>query len=77
TAVINGKTLKGRDIREKLGLNSADFVWERNGDTITVTTKGFGHGVGMSQYGANFMAKEGKTVDQIVKYYYQGTQISD
>ncbi|MBU8804774.1 stage II sporulation protein D [Bacillus subtilis] len=77
TAVINGKTLKGRDIREKLGLNSADFEWKRNGDTITVTTRGFGHGVGMSQYGANFMAKEGKTVDDIVKYYYQGTQISE
>ncbi|MEC1635925.1 stage II sporulation protein D [Bacillus mojavensis] len=76
TAVINGKKLKGRDIREKLGLNSADFEWKRNGDTITITTKGFGHGVGMSQYGANFMAKEGKTVDEIVKYYYQGTQIS-
>ncbi|KYD06562.1 stage II sporulation protein D [Bacillus atrophaeus] len=77
SAVINGKKLKGRDIREKLGLNSADFEWKRSGDKITVTTKGFGHGVGMSQYGANYMAKEGKTADEIVKYYYQGTAISE
>jgi stage II sporulation protein D len=73
---INGKKLKGREVREKLDLTSTDFTWVRKGDQIVITTKGYGHGVGMSQYGANFMAKEGKTYDQIVKYYYRGVKIS-
>ncbi|MFT0801649.1 stage II sporulation protein D [Bacillus swezeyi] len=77
TAVINGKKLEGRDIREKLGLNSADFDWKRKGDQIIVTTRGYGHGVGMSQYGAHYMAKEGKKAEDIVKYYYKGTAISN
>ncbi|BDG49090.1 stage II sporulation protein D [Parageobacillus sp. KH3-4] len=73
---INGKKIKGREVREKLGLTSTDFTWVRKGDEIVITTKGYGHGVGMSQYGANFMAKQGKTYDQIVKYYYRGVDIS-
>ncbi|WP_075983161.1 stage II sporulation protein D [Bacillus massilinigeriensis] len=73
---IDGKTFKGEVIREKLGLQSTDFSWERKGDSIFITTKGNGHGVGMSQYGANGMAQEGKTYKQIVKYYYNGVQIS-
>ena len=54
---------------------SSDFDWERQGDHITITTKGYGHGVGMSQYGANGMAQEGKRYDDIVKYYYKGVDI--
>jgi stage II sporulation protein D len=73
---INGKKLKGREVREKLDLTSTDFTWMRKGNKIIITTKGYGHGVGMSQYGANFMAQEGKTYDQIVKYYYRGVDIS-
>lgn len=74
-AVINGKTLSGRDIRESLGLHSADFTWERKGQQIVITTKGYGHGVGMSQYGAHYMAQSGKKVEAIVKHYYQGIKI--
>jgi stage II sporulation protein D len=73
---INGKKLTGREVREKLDLTSTDFTWMRKGNEIIITTKGYGHGVGMSQYGANFMAQEGKTYDQIVKYYYRGVDIS-
>ncbi|WP_044749376.1 stage II sporulation protein D [Bacillus alveayuensis] len=73
---INGKKLKGREVREKLDLKSTDFTWVRKGDEIVITTKGYGHGVGLSQYGANGMAKEGKTYEQIVKHYYQGVNIS-
>lgn len=73
---INGKTITGREVREKLGLNSTDFAWERKGDQIIVNTEGYGHGVGMSQYGANGMAAEGKTYDQIVRHYYKGAEIS-
>ncbi|KAA9027805.1 stage II sporulation protein D [Niallia endozanthoxylica] len=74
---INGKEVSGKDIRNKLGLMSTDFTWERRGDNIVINTKGYGHGVGMSQYGANGMAKEGKKYADIVQYYYQGVQIAD
>ncbi|MGE6630335.1 stage II sporulation protein D [Bacillus sp. NPDC077027] len=74
-AVINGKTLTGRDIRESLALHSADFTWQRKGNEIIITTKGYGHGVGMSQYGAHYMAQSGKKVEEIVKHYYQGIKI--
>jgi len=74
---INGKVLTGREIREKLDLKSTDFTWERKGDNIVINTKGFGHGVGMSQYGANGMAEEGKTYKQIIDYYYKGVEITD
>ncbi|QKE74354.1 stage II sporulation protein D [Arthrobacter citreus] len=73
--MFGNKTLTGKEIREKLNLRSTDFTWERKGDEIIITTKGFGHGVGMSQYGANELAKQGKTYDEIVKYYYKGIAI--
>lgn len=73
---INGKVLSGKDIREKLGLKSSDFNWQVKGDNIVINTKGYGHGVGMSQYGANGMANEGKDYQDIVKHYYQGVEIS-
>ena len=73
---INGKVLTGKDIRDKLGLMSTDFTWERIGDKIVIHTEGYGHGVGMSQYGANGMAKEGKKYQDIVQHYYQGIQIA-
>lgn len=72
---INGKVVTGKDIREKLGLMSTDFTWERKGSDIIIHTRGYGHGVGMSQYGANGMAKEGKSYTDIVSYYYQGIEI--
>ena len=73
---IGGKVLTGKQIREKLDLKSTDFTWQRKKDSIIITTKGYGHGVGMSQYGANGMAQEGKTYEQIVKHYYQGIEIT-
>ncbi len=73
---VGGKTFRGRDIRDKLTLSSSDFTWKRNGNSITIQTKGWGHGVGMSQYGANGMALEGKTYDKIIKHFYQGVEIS-
>ncbi|WHY77432.1 stage II sporulation protein D [Neobacillus sp. WH10] len=73
---FNGKVLSGKDIREKLDLKSSDFAWERKGENIVITTKGFGHGVGMSQYGANGMAEEGSNYKEIVKHYYKGVEIT-
>ncbi|WP_052339840.1 stage II sporulation protein D, partial [Gorillibacterium massiliense] len=74
---IANTTLTGREVRERLGLRSSQFQVKVNGSSITVTTFGYGHGVGMSQWGANGMAKEGATAQEIVKYYYQGIDISD
>ncbi|TYS69670.1 stage II sporulation protein D [Sutcliffiella horikoshii] len=76
TVDINGKTLSGREVRDILKLRSSDFTWERKGDNIVITTKGFGHGVGMSQYGANGMALEGKNHTQIISHYYKDVQIA-
>jgi len=73
---FSGKVFSGREIRDKLDLRSSDFAWERKGDNIVITTKGFGHGVGMSQYGANGMAQEGSDYKAIVKHYYQGVEIT-
>lgn len=72
---INGVEFNGRDVATKLKLRSNYFDIIQNNDKVTITTKGFGHGVGMSQYGALGMAKEGYTYDKILKYYYQGTEI--
>lgn len=72
---INGVEFNGRDVATKLKLRSNYFNVIQNNDKVTITTKGFGHGVGMSQYGALGMAKEGYSYDKILKYYYQGTEI--
>lgn len=76
---IGGTIFTGREVREKLGLRSSQFSFSRKGNKILITTYGNGHGVGMSQWGANGMAKEGGTATQILKHYYSGisfTQIS-
>lgn len=73
--LINDKKFTGVEIRKKLNLRSTDFDIEI-GDDVKITTRGYGHGVGMSQYGANYMAKEGKSYEDILKHYYQGVIIS-
>lgn len=72
---VNGISFKGRDFQKKLSLRSNDFEIKETHDEIIVTTKGFGHGVGMSQYGANALAKQNKNYKDILKYYYLGTEI--
>ena len=73
--MVNGKAFTGRDFQKRLSLRSNDFTIQKNNENISITTKGFGHGVGMSQYGANALAKRHKTYDEILKYYYQGTNL--
>lgn len=76
TVELGGQIFTGREIREKLDLRSTDFEIEQKNDHIVFTTKGYGHGVGMSQYGANGMAEEGKNYQEIVAHYYHGIEIS-
>ena len=75
TMVIRGKTFTGTQLRSKLGLRSTAFEVAVSGKTITVTTRGFGHRVGMSQYGAQAMAQSGSTYDEILAHYYSGAEL--
>ena len=67
----------GLQLRQKLSLRSTAFTIELLGDTVQITTKGNGHRVGMSQYGANAMAAKGSTYQEILAYYYPGTDLID
>lgn len=73
---INNEALKASDVYTKLKLRSTFFEIKKVGNNVVIKTKGYGHGVGMSQYGALAMAKKGYTYDEILKYYYQGVEIS-
>jgi stage II sporulation protein D len=75
TVRINGVEFSGREFRERLGLASSQFSWKIDKQEIAVTTYGYGHGVGMSQWGANGMALEGKRAVQILRHYYTGTKV--
>lgn len=72
---IGNKEVKGTEIRQLFELYSTDFKWERSGKNIKFMTTGYGHGVGMSQYGAEAMAKNGMTYVDIIKHYYSGVEI--
>ena len=72
---INGKEFSGKDVYYKLGLRSSDFEIEQVGSNVIFHTKGYGHGVGMSQYGALGMAKKGYSYQEILLHYYVGTTL--
>ncbi len=72
---IANKTFKGTDIRIALGLNSTNFSYTVGKDAITFTVSGYGHGIGMSQYGADGMARNGAGYRDIVLHYYRGVDI--
>lgn len=76
TIWIGGAEYSGTRVRELLGLRSTVFRITAVGDTVTVTTKGYGHRVGMSQYGADAMAVKGATYAQILAHYYPGTVLA-
>ena len=73
--LINDKNYKGYELRSILGLRSADFTIEKNELGVKITTKGYGHGVGLSQYGANGMAKNNYSYIDILKHYYRGVTL--
>lgn len=73
--LVGGERFSGADFRASLALPSTFFTIEGEGSNVIIETKGHGHGVGMSQYGARGMAEEGYTYQEILKYYYQGVQL--
>lgn len=74
---INGTTYSGVEFRKLLSLRSADFSIENNGANVVISTNGYGHGVGMSQYGANGMANNGSSYRDILLHYYTGVSIKN
>jgi stage II sporulation protein D len=72
---IGNNEYTGVELRNILDLRSADFDIEKTENGIKITTRGYGHGVGMSQYGANGMANSGYSYDDILKHYYTGINI--
>ncbi len=75
SALVGGYSYSGNEIRTALGLRSASFSVEYKDKSYIFTVKGNGHGVGLSQYGANCLAKEGKSYREILSYYYSGAVI--
>ncbi len=73
---IGNISLTGAEIRSLFALKSSNFTIEYKNENFLFTTKGSGHGVGMSQYGANEMAKEGKSYQEILTHYYPGTELT-
>lgn len=73
---IGNGEFTGREIREIFGLRSANFEFEIRDGEICFITRGYGHGVGMSQWGANGMAERGHSYEEILKHYYFGVTLS-
>lgn len=77
TVTICGKEFKGTEIRSLFSLKSSTFSVEYKDGKFIFTVKGYGHGVGMSQYGANHLANQGYTYEEILKHYYTGAEIKN
>lgn len=75
TLTVCGKEVTGAAIRSLFGLRSANFDVAYDGGVFTFTVYGYGHGVGMSQYGANYMAKQGSGFKEILCCYYSGCTV--
>lgn len=73
---VGDKIFSGSQLRSALGLKSTLISWTINGDEITFTTNGYGHGVGLCQYGANYYAEQGDDYQKILARYYPGAQLS-
>ena len=75
SVLLGGITLTGQQVRTLFGLRSPAFTVQYNGGNFVFNVTGYGHGVGMSQYGANKMAQEGETFRAILSWYYTGTDV--
>ncbi len=75
TINISGRTFTGNYVKRRLGLRSTDFDIRLSGGRVNIAQRGWGHAVGLSQYGAYFMGEEGYTHEEIIHHYYQGVDI--
>ncbi|MBQ5782922.1 MAG: SpoIID/LytB domain-containing protein [Oscillospiraceae bacterium] len=76
TVQVKNVKISGRDFRRYMELNSSCFMIFLEDEIFSVATKGYGHGVGMSQFGANCMAQQGKKYDEILQHYFPGTKLA-
>ncbi|SMF66956.1 stage II sporulation protein D [Paenibacillus uliginis N3/975] len=74
---VGGKKFTGREIRERLDLRSSQFSWSLKDGEVEIVSYGYGHGVGMSQYGAEGMAREGYKAKEILQHYYTGISFAE
>ncbi len=72
---FSGKKVSGAELCKLLGLRSSNFTINFSDNKFTFTVKGYGHGVGMSQTGADYMAKQGNTYEEILLHYYKGASL--
>ena len=72
---VCGQTITGPALRKALGLRSACFTVQYQNGTFFFTTMGYGHGVGLSQWGAKALAQQGQTAAQILAHYFPGTEL--
>ena len=72
---LGGTVVTGQQLRNALKLRSTNVKFSITQSNVKITCFGFGHGVGMSQYGANAMAKEGHTCEEILEHYFTGAQV--
>ena len=77
TVSVGGTDIEGTELRRIFGLRSACFTVAADSESVTFRVTGYGHGVGMSQYGANQLAKEGKTWQEILEWYYTGATVGN
>ena len=72
---VGDQSISGIELRELLGLRSSDFDFALQDGTFTFTTLGYGHGVGLSQYGADYLARQGSDYRAILEHYYTGASV--
>lgn len=75
TATVCGKKFTGEQVRKAFSLRSPVFTVKTTADTVTFSVSGYGHGVGLSQYGSDFMARQGSTYKEILEHYYTDIEI--
>lgn len=74
---VGNQTIHGKELRSILNLRSSDFSISFNGESFTITCYGYGHGVGLSQYGADYMAMQGASAEEILQHYFTGITLMD
>ena len=74
---MGNETVTGSEFRFLIGLNSTNFTYSFNDNNMIFNCRGYGHGVGMSQWGANVMGKGGSSYSEILKHYYTGVDIGE
>lgn len=77
TLLVGDRRVSASEIRQKLGLRSTNFTWQLQDEQIVFDTIGYGHGVGMCQYGASGLAQQGYDYKKIINHYYTGVQINN